>query len=94
VPRKMPTRTGSKVLWRITDAAPLGEFVHREAASTKAARPKETPESHAGGVFESSFELLNGADVIDSSAGLPNDLLDKLFGAAGDPSDSGASPSR
>lgn len=79
VQRKQPA-PGKKLVWRITEAAPLGEFVDPQAAAPKPAQPNlpETTES-SGGWVVSSFELLHGADVTEGDDTVPGDLFDQLF---------------
>jgi len=79
VTRKPPAPT-KKLIWRITEAAPLGEFVDPQAAAAKPA-PPPLPEAtvSTGGWVVSSFELLHGADVTEGYDTVPGDLFDQLF---------------
>ena len=80
VQRKQQLPPVRKMVWRITEAAPLGEFVDPRA--TPATPPQESlPEGRVstGGWVVSSFELLHGADVTEGYDTVPGDLLDQLF---------------
>jgi len=79
VTRKQPA-PAKKLVWRITEAAPLGEFVDLNAAAQKPAAPA-LPEAtvSTGGWVVSSFELLHGADVTEGYDTVPSDLFDQLF---------------
>jgi len=81
VTRKQPA-PAKKLIWRITEAAPLGEFVDPHAAASKPA-PPPLPEAtvSTGGWVVSSFELLHGADVTEGYDTVPSDLFDQLFAA-------------
>jgi hypothetical protein len=76
VQRKQPARV-KKMVWRISEAAPLGEFVDPDAVPATPAKPRE--EGGQGGFLMSSFELLNGTDISESPDTVPDDLFDELF---------------
>ena len=80
VQRKPPAAPPQKKLvWRISEAAPLGEFVDPNAPRTAPER-RDLPEvSSGGGWVVSSFELLHGADVSEGPDTVPADLFDELF---------------
>ena len=67
---------GSRVVWRITSDAPLGEFVDLDALPRPAPNvdPLERPEP---GWLVSSFELTHGLDVIDEFDTLPGEVVDE-----------------
>ena len=67
---------GKKMVWRITEAAPLGEFVDPNAPSPQS---KDRPEISSGGWVVSSFELLHGTEITDSPDTVPDELFDELF---------------
>ena len=71
-------RAGSakRMVWRISEAAPLGEFVDPDAV-VPSARDRE--ESGSGGWVVSSFELLHGTDIDEGSDTVPAELFDELF---------------
>ena len=79
VQRKQPP-PAKKLVWRITEAAPLGEFVDPQAQPQRPT-PEALPEAtvSTGGWVVSSFELLHGADVTEGYDTVPSDLLDQLF---------------
>lgn len=85
VQRKQPA-PAKKLVWRITEAAPLGEFVDPQMVAQK---PDSTglPEAtvSTGGWVVSSFELLHGADVTEDDDTVPGDLFDQLFAESAPP---------
>ena len=75
-------------VWRISEAAPLGEWVDRHAtpATIPLASPERggamaaLPEVSTGGWLVSSYDLLSGTDVVDEgSDSVPMELFDELF---------------
>jgi hypothetical protein len=91
--QRKPAPAGKRLIWRITEAAPLGEYVDaadvasaaaaaRAAASAaNAAHAQVLPEAtvSSGGWVVSSFELLHGADVTEGYDTVPGDLFDSFF---------------
>ena len=65
-------------VWRISDSAPMGEWVDK---STPVAHqhPDALPEVVYGSWVTSSYDLLDGADVIEGPDTLPGELLDEIF---------------
>ncbi len=91
VQRKMAP-AGKRLIWRITEAAPLGEYVDAAdvaaaaaaRATAAAAAPTVAPvlpeaQVSSGGWVVSSFELLHGADVTEGYDTVPGDLFDSFF---------------
>jgi hypothetical protein len=76
IQRKNPGNT-KKVIWRMTDAAPLGEFVDPNVVASPP--PKARPEGAPGGWVVSSFELLQGTEISEGPDTVPDDLFDELF---------------
>ena len=68
-----------RMIWRISESAPLGEFVDPSAPLPAPARADLPEASFSGGWIVSSFELLHGADVSDGPDTVPDDLFDELF---------------
>jgi hypothetical protein len=83
-----------KVVWRISAAAPLGEYVHSQpdapadAAAAAAAKAKllaasadgEPKELPERGWHHSTHELVQGLDMSEESIDtLPDDLFDQYF---------------
>ena len=67
-----------KRIWRISASAPQGEWVVIDAAV--APKPSdELPEVSYGSWVMSSYDLLDGTDVIEDPDTLPGELLDELF---------------
>jgi hypothetical protein len=72
-----------RLVWRISDRAPLGEWVD---PNLPAEPPKENlPEVSAGRWVRSSFDLLNGIEMDESPNTVPDDLFDELFPPPDDP---------
>jgi hypothetical protein len=81
--RKKPSPPPTKLVWRVSQAAPLGEFVD-PSAPPPVLPGNDLPEATAGGGWVvSSFELLHGADVTEGPDTVPADLFDELFPASG-----------
>lgn len=76
----------AKVVWRISAAAPLGEYVHSQpdmagvqapVETTVSATPKELAER---GWHHSTHELVQGLDMTEEPLDtLPDDLFDQFF---------------
>jgi hypothetical protein len=67
-----------RMVWRITEAAPLGEFVDPDVATEEVVRERDE-ERNSGGWVVSSFELLNGTDIHEGPDTVPAELFDELF---------------
>jgi len=65
-----------RMVWRITEAAPLGEFVDPDAITEP---PRGRDDSGSSGWVVSSFELLHGTDIQEGPDTVPADLFDELF---------------
>ena len=78
--QRNPPPPAKRMVWRISESAPLGEFVDPQAVVPKAA-PTNLPETteSSGGWVVSSFELLHGADLTEADDTVPADLFDELF---------------
>ena len=68
----------AKLVWRISERAPMGEWV-KPSAQLKANPAEGIPQNSHGTWVTSSYELLDGADVIEDPSTIPGDLLDDLF---------------
>jgi hypothetical protein len=80
--QRKPAAPAKRLVWRITEAAPLGEFVDPSitpAKSRHALSPEEAQERSRGGWVVSTFELLNGTDISEGPDTVPADLFDELF---------------
>ena len=75
--QKAPAKLFNRLVWRISDHAPLGEWVD----PTLAPEPLKTdlPEVSSGRWLRSSFDLLNGVEINDDPNTVPDDLFDELF---------------
>jgi len=75
---KVTMREGQRrLVWRVTAAAPLGEYVDPDALPVLPPRV-DRPDP---GWLLSSFELADGLELKDLSDTIPGELFDKLFGA-------------
>ncbi len=74
---KAPAKAPKRLVWRISDHAPLGEWVdpHQVVEPSKI----DLPEVSSGRWLRSSFDLLNGVEVNDDPNTVPDDLFDELF---------------
>lgn len=75
---RKPSSPAKRVVWRITESAPLGEFVDPQAVPATPVR-KDLPEAFSGGWVVSSFELLHGTDISEAPDTVPDELFDELF---------------
>jgi hypothetical protein len=68
----------AKRVWRISESAPKGEWV--VIAAPELPRPSsDLPEVSYGSWVTSSYDLLDGSDVIEDPDTLPGELFDELF---------------
>ena len=68
----------AKLVWRITDSAPLGEFVDPKVAAAKTRSSKS--DLRENGWLASSLELLGGVRVSETPMDtLPGELVDQFF---------------
>lgn len=79
--RPKKTTATAKRVWRISESAPMGEWVN-EAAPVASKPSKDLPEVSHGHWVRSSYDLLDGADVTEDPDTLPDDLFDELFPAS------------
>lgn len=76
-PRNAPPT--KRAIWRISESAPMGEWVDPDALSEAKPAPKAPPrETSGGGWIESSMDLLNGADVSEDHETSPGELFDDV----------------
>ncbi len=76
---RMNARVNPKrLVWRISDAAPLGEWIDLNRLPVKAKTPV-TVEASTRNWIGSSFDLLNGVDVNEDQDTVPDSLLDEFF---------------
>jgi hypothetical protein len=74
-----PIDPSNRWVWRISQGAPLGEWVDRSARPPSPPPQTELPEVSTGGWIVSSFDLLRGAEVDTSGDTVPDELFDQLF---------------
>jgi hypothetical protein len=63
-------------VWRISDRAPLGEWVDPDIAAGPARLDAAPPAESHGGWLESSMDLLQGTEIRQSDDTLPGELFD------------------
>lgn len=68
-----------RLVWRMTESSPMGEWVDPDAKPEPEPQKKELPEVSSGGWIVSSFDLLNGIEMNDGPNTVPDDLFDELF---------------
>lgn len=75
--RRIPPPQKKRLVWRITEISPQGEWVDPDATPPGAKR--DLPEVSSGGWIMSSFDLLSGAEVSENPETVPDALFDELF---------------
>lgn len=70
----LPTK---RAVWRISERAPMGEWVDPDALAPDTAAAPPT-EASGSGWIESSMDLLNGADVSEDHETSPGELFDAV----------------
>jgi len=74
---KNSTGRKKKLIWRISNDAPLGEFVDPDAqVPSVAVKPYDVAQP---GWAVSSFELMRGVDISEDPETVPAELFDQLF---------------
>ncbi|MET0335532.1 MAG: hypothetical protein ABW190_14770 [Rhizobacter sp.] len=68
-----------KMVWRISDHAPLGEWVDPNLPPPAPPKPEHT-DADDGVWRRSTYDLLKGVEVDDNPNTVPDDLFDELFG--------------
>ena len=71
-------RPSPKRVWRTSERAPMGEWVDKVSAVVSKPN-RDLPEVSYGSWVTSSYDLLDGPEVIEDPDTLPGDLLDELF---------------
>ena len=67
-----------RLVWRISEAAPLGEWVDLSGPPAKVTTPIEVEASSRSWVG-SSLDLLDGVEVNEDQETMPDSLLDEFF---------------
>jgi hypothetical protein len=76
--RGKPT-TPARRVWRISESAPMGEWVVLKPEPVVRQPREDLPDVHSGSWVTSSYDLLSGSEVIEGTDTVPGDLLDELF---------------
>jgi hypothetical protein len=78
--RPKTARPTKRAVWRISESAPMGEWVDPDALTTPApaAKPPRPDTASGGGWIESSMDLLNGTDVSEDHDSAPGDFFDDV----------------
>ncbi|MBX3619260.1 MAG: hypothetical protein KF891_04615 [Rhizobacter sp.] len=80
---KAPAKT-KRLVWRISDHAPLGEWVDPSLPPPPPPAPDEPADLERRGWRRSTYDLLKGVDIDDNPNTVPDDLFDELFGPSKD----------
>jgi len=72
------TTTPVKKVWRISESAPMGEWVSKSAPIAPKSG-KDFPEVSSGTWVKSSYDLLDGTEVTEDPDALTAELFDELF---------------
>ena len=67
-----------RAVWRISESAPMGEWVDPDAPPAPVPAAKAPRPDSSGGWIESSMDLLNGADVSEDHESAPGELFDDV----------------
>ena len=68
------------MVWRISEANPMGGWVDSDAPISPRSSPDDLAEVMRGSWVTSSHDLLNGTDVVEGDDTVPGELFDELFG--------------
>jgi hypothetical protein len=74
--RKPPMKP-KRLVWRISEATPLGEWVDPNVPERRPAI--ENPPDSTPGTWVSSYDLLEGSSVSEGVDTVPGELVDELF---------------
>jgi len=78
--KQRPENHRDALVWRISESAPMGEWVAKGSPVRKAG----TQESSSNDSWAtSSFDLLNGAQAVEVTDSVSGDLFDELFAGGG-----------
>jgi hypothetical protein len=79
--RHKPSSKTKPMIWRISDRAPLGEWVDPNLPPEPPRKPPSEGDDEDRGWRRSTYDLLKGVDIDDNPNTVPDDLFDELFGA-------------
>ena len=77
--QRLPLIHPNAMVWRISEGAPLGEWVDKAAPAARPTKQDQLPDVLYGSWVTSSFDLLSGSDTLEVSDTIPDDLFDELF---------------
>jgi hypothetical protein len=75
---KLPAR--AKMVWRISEEKPMGGWVDSGVPISPRSYQDDLPEVMRGSWVTSSYDLLNGTDIVEGDDTMPGELFDQLFG--------------
>jgi hypothetical protein len=78
VKARLPSIDKPNVVWRISERAPMGEWVNKGVRSPQPSSSDPSRDVHDSWAT-SSFDLLGGSEVIESTGTEPADFFDQLF---------------
>ncbi|WP_374384212.1 hypothetical protein [Thermomonas sp.] len=88
-PKKKRSKTKAATrgkVWRISESAPLGEWVDVDTPVERNVAQDAAPTESTSGWVVSSFDLLKGTVVEEQDPDtIPDELFDQLFGAPVEP---------
>ena len=81
--RKPQDDDSERWVWRISQSAPLGEWVDLKARPPKPPQTALPEVETSGGWIVSSFDLLRGVEIEESPDTVPMEYFDELFPRTG-----------
>ena len=78
--RKVAKRAPTTMVWRISEAAPLGEWIDLSVKPRTVAEGRAQADETQGAFVRSSFDLLDGIEMTDDGVPVPAEVFDELFG--------------
>ena len=75
---RKPETKAKRMVWRISEAAPMGEWVDPSLPERHVRRSTEAPDSTSG-TWVSTYDLLEGSSVSEDVDTVPAPLADEMF---------------
>lgn len=82
---KVKLTTPSKMVWRISEERPMGEWVDSGLLLSPRSSQENSSKVARDSWVTSSYDLLRGTDIIEVGDTVPGELFDQLFGATPSP---------